>query len=377
MKKTLLITLDFPPNIGGVAYHLSSLCSHLPAKSIIVLTPPAAQSKEFDHRQKYKIIRKKILTSFPLIWPRWLLFVFKAISVIKKEKIETILVGQILPIGTIAFIVKKLLGIPYIISSYAMDITMLHKMRRRKMLASRILSQAKKIITISLFTKKELIKLGVPRKSIEIISPATDIQNRKSSISSRGVRRRFGLEDKLVLFSLGRLVKRKGHDTVLKSLPKVLESFSNLIYLIGSEGPYFEDLKELVRELKIEENVKFCGLIPEEEIPAFYQAADIFIMISRELENLDTEGFGIVYLEAGIFAKPVIAGQSGGVKDVVRHNYNGLLVNPESPQETSAAIIKLIDNKSLRLELGINGQKMVENNFSWPLRANQLLKLLT
>ena len=375
MKKSLLITLDFPPNVGGVAYYLSSLCKHLPSKSITIVTPETKEADRFDQRQRYKIIRKKILSRY--FWPRWLFFVLKAYKIIKKEGIEVIVVGQLLPIGTVALLIKKLFDIPYIVSTHAMDVTILQKMPRKKILARKVLRAADKVVTVSLYTKKELLKLGVDRQSIEIISPATNILNRQTSIAADQVKERYHLADKMVLFTLGRLVQRKGHDTVIKALSQIVKKYPQVNYLIGSEGEYQSKLTKLVHQYQLEKNVIFAGPIPDNEIPAYYQACDVFVMISRELNNRDVEGFGIVYLEAGAFGKPVIAGASGGVGDVVQNNYNGLLIDPNNVNDAQNAIVRLIENKELRQKLGKNGQAMVKNNYTWPGRANRLMKILT
>lgn len=375
MKKNLLITLDFPPALGGVAYYLATLYKHLPYKSVTVIAPHDPRSGEYDPRQKYKIIRKKILSDY--LWPRWLFFIPKLIKIIKQEEIEIITAGQLLPIGTMALIIKKLLNIPYIVSTHAMDVTILKEMPRRRFLAKKILKNAEKIITVSLYTKKELMKFGVTRDAIEIISPATNILNRKCRATVDEIKNKYRLDGQIVIFSLGRLIERKGFDTVIKSLPQVLKKHPNVVYLIGSQGEYRPKLEQLVKDLNLSKNVFFVGEISKYDLPAYYMACDIFIMVSRELPNKDVEGFGIVYLEAGAFGKPIIAGQSGGVGDAVRHNYNGLLVNPESTSETAQAIIRLIENPLLRESLGKNGFTMVKNNYTWPERANRLMKILS
>lgn len=375
MKKNLLITLDYPPELGGVAYYLATLYKHLPNKSVTVVAPPDPLSREYDPQQQYKIIRKKILSDY--FWPRWLFFIPQLIKIIKQEEIEIITVGQLLPIGTMALIIKKLLNIPYIVSTHAMDVTILKEMPRRRLLAKKILKNAEKIITVSLYTKKELLKFGASHQAIEIISPATNILNRKGRATVDEIKNKYQLGGRTVIFSLGRLIERKGFDTVIKSLPQVLKKHPQVVYLIGSQGEYRPQLEQLIKDLNLAKNVLLVGEISTYDLPAYYQSCDIFIMVSRELPNKDVEGFGIVYLEAGAFGKPVIAGQSGGVGDAVRHNYNGLLVNPESTSETAQAMIRLIENPPLRESLGKNGLTMVQNNYTWPERANRLMKILS
>lgn len=114
----------------------------------------------------------------------------------------------------------------------------------------------------------------------------------------------------------------------------------------------------------------------DEERNAWYDLCDIFIMPARQIEG-DVEGFGIVYLEAGLHGKPVIAGDSGGVRDAVVDNLNGLLVNPESGSEIAAAIVKLARDEALRKRLGEQGRERALKNFDWKKQVERIYKIIS
>jgi len=173
------------------------------------------------------------------------------------------------------------------------------------------------------------------------------------------------LGNKKCIVTIGRLVERKGHDIVLKAMTQILQQIPDLHYLIVGSGPNEISLKKQVSNMGLEKYVTFTGRVPDDEIGAYYELCDIFVMISREIpEKGDLEGFGIVYLEANYFGKPVVAGRSGGVEDAVVHNKTGLLVDPTKSDEVANAIITLLSNSNFAKTLGNTGKTRVINEFS-------------
>jgi phosphatidylinositol alpha-1,6-mannosyltransferase len=111
--------------------------------------------------------------------------------------------------------------------------------------------------------------------------------------------------------------------------------------------------------------VTFAGFVPEEELPGCYAAADLFVMVSRELASRgDVEGFGIVYLEASAAGRPVVAGRSGGVEDAVEDGVSGILVDPEDPGALVEALTRLLRDPDLRRRMARAGRERVVTQFS-------------
>jgi phosphatidylinositol alpha-1,6-mannosyltransferase len=164
---------------------------------------------------------------------------------------------------------------------------------------------------------------------------------------------------------------------MIEALPLVLEAFPKTTYLIVGEGPQGSHLRTLVKTLGLEDNVIFVGQVKEDELGAYYAACDVFAMVSRDIpEKGDVEGFGIVYLEANLFGKPVVAGRSGGVPDAVLNEQTGLLVNPHDPQEVASAIVRLLRDPELAERLGTNGRNRVRDEFTGSAAADKLLRAL-
>lgn len=373
MKKVLLLTLDFPPRLGGVANYLANLSQNLPADKISVLTVRQSGSAEFDQKQGYKIYRENLISQLP-IWPKWLPAIFHTFGVIKKEKPDLILAGQILPLGTVALIIKKLTGLNYFVSCHGMDILLAQKNKRKKWLTNLIIKNSQQIIANSQFTKKEIIKLGVEEGKIIIVYPCPNITDNQQ-LNNQQLIEKYNLKDKKILLTVGRLVERKGQDQVIRSLSEVIKSFPKLIYFIVGSGSYQGELKKLAKELNLEDKIIFAGRVNDDELANYYQIADIFIMPSRQIAG-DVEGFGIVYLEAALFGLPVIAGRSGGVGKAVLDGQTGILVNPEKIKEIAQVIIKLLADEDLAKKMGQTGKERVEKEFQWPKQAEKLKELL-
>jgi phosphatidylinositol alpha-1,6-mannosyltransferase len=376
MQKTLLITTDYPPRIGGVSEYLAQICKRLPASEITVLTTTDDNSAEFDLKQKYMVIRKKFYYKSLLVWPKWLRLMLVVFRTVRRSDYKQILVGQILPVGTVALIINYLLGIPYIVSTHAMDITILSSSPRKTWLAKKILAKSEQVVTVSHYTKSKIIDLGVVENKVVIISPATDIQHHAITDRKNDFLAKYNLNGKNVLLTVGRLVERKGHLEVMKALPDIIRSFPQIVYLITSDGPYKKQLEKYVRENDLEQHVVFTGTIKRDDLPSLYQISDVFIMPTRILADNDVEGFGIVYLEANAFGKPVIAYNSGGVSDAVLHKKTGLLVEPKKPAEIAKAVVHLLKDTEYANLLGEQGRSRVLNEFTWDVKADMFRGIL-
>jgi len=362
--RILLATNDFPPKVGGIQTYCYELAKNLTSlgEEIVVLVPGTEGDLEFDKRQNFKIIRIKNKIS--------LYFTF--FFILKREKIERILVGHRANYARLASWVNLLWKVPYDIIVYGSEILL---PTSRKSIRKNF-ERAKSIIAISHFTKKKLIELGIPERKIVVIHLGVDPARFNPGLDSSLIRKKYNLEGKKVILTAARLVRHKGHQNVLKALPQVLKEVPNLVYLIIGKGEEEGALKEIVKDLKLEEKVIFAGEIME-ELPLYYTACDLFIMPSYEIkERGDVEGFGIVYLEAGASGKPVIGGKSGGIPDAIINGETGLLVDPLDISQIAGTLIKLLTNPELAQKLGKKGRARVEEELSWEKMAEKIREII-
>ncbi|RJR32171.1 glycosyltransferase family 1 protein [Candidatus Parcubacteria bacterium] len=335
MKRSLLVTTEFPPYIGGVANYYQNFCRRFDNGEIIVLTAKNDKHFEFDSQQSFKILRENLL--YKSFWPRWLKMIFILKKIIKKYQIDEVYVGQALPVGEAVYFCR----VKYTVFFHGLDVALPSKRFFKKIILKSIIKKSGRIIVNSLYTKQQLLRLGAQAGKISIVYPEVD-RNLYNSLSEQTIEKlnnKYSLAGKKILLSVGRIVKRKGFDKVISSLPLSIESLKDLVYVIVGEGPELPALKKLSENLNVAPKVIFTGSISMEELAAFYKLCSAFIMTPFELENGDVEGFGTVYLEADLFDKPVIAYISGGVGDAVKQVKRSYLVKSLSAEDISSAII--------------------------------------
>src|SRR3989338_802518 len=374
MVKSLLVTLDYPPQVGGVAVYYEHLAGEFPDGSALVLTIAEVNGKKIQETPG--VIRRALLFKSKLFWPKWLPLLWQIWKIVRQNKIKLIQVGQILPVGTAAYILNKFLKIPYMVYCHGMDVMTASQSPRKKILARKILKNAEFIAANSEFTKEKILEYGVRPQNVTIVYPCPNMKLRREVLPKEieALRNKYSLLNKKIILTTGRLVERKGHDVVLGALHKLKESVPEAHYVIIGEGPMEEVVKQMVKTLGLEDSVSLIGKVSDYELAVWYEICDVFVMISRQLKNEDAEGFGIVFFEANMFGKPVVAGKSGGVAEAVLDNETGILVEPTNPNEILSAMEKLLKNPEEARQLGENGRQRVEQNFQWNKQAQPLIE---
>jgi phosphatidylinositol alpha-1,6-mannosyltransferase len=231
-----------------------------------------------------------------------------------------------------------------------------YKSRLLAWILKRFYDKAKKIITVSNYTKELLLQAGISDNKIAVIPNGIDIERFSKPSNSNRLRHKLRLneEDKIIL-TLTVLKPRKGQDMVIKALPYVVKKLSNVKYLIAGFGEDKKRLQNLVTKNGLERHVIFTGFIPDEEILDYYDLCNVFVMLSRQ-EGPRVEGFGIPFIEANARGKPVIGGRHGGVTEVVIDGVTGLIVDPYNPEEIANAIIKILTDHELAQKIGQYGR---------------------
>lgn len=168
-----------------------------------------------------------------------------------------------------------------------------------------------------------------------------------------------------ILLVTGRIVEQKGLHFLLDAMPQILEKFPATQLVVVGDGPYKETLLLQANKLKIDKNVNFVGRIPNNDLPRYYASSDIFIGPSITLVSGETEGFGVVFLEAMASKLPVIGTNVGGIPDIILNNKTGLLVEQRKPDQLADACISLLGNKTLRQNLVETSLDVIKEKFSW------------
>lgn len=360
--KTLLFTLEYPPFKGGIANYYAHIANYWPLNEKLLV---------LDNN-------KNELLTIDEGYLRWLPAIGALHRKIKKSQIDYVLVGQILPLGTVAWLVSWFSPFKYSVFLHGMDLSYALKNTRKRILAKLILKRANAIICNSAYVAQKVLEFypdGETKTSVVNPGISGDIPY-VSPDKLDELTIAHELEGKTVLLSLGRLVRRKGVDMTIHALEQMPETaLNNLRYFVAGVGPEEMELRRLVPD-RLESNIIFLGQLDEDEKWAWLKRCDIFIMPSRDIMG-DLEGFGIVYLEANLSGKAVIAGDSGGVRDAVINDYNGILVNPENIDDIKNAIIKLATDPALRAQLGEQGRQRAQQKFNWEKQVAKIISIIT
>lgn len=230
------------------------------------------------------------------------------------------------------------------------------------------------ILPVSHFLSDRAREMGVRPEQITVIPNATnpDIFYPDPAPS---LNERLDADDRPVVLSAGRLVRKKGFDTALRTIRLVAEDIPDVLLLIAGEGPEAHSLKQLARDLQIEEHVRFLGSVSQQKLRRYYSLADVFMMVGREDPD-DIEGFGLVYLEANACGTPTLGARVGGVPDAVWDGETGLLVPPEDPASTARALTRLLTDPELARRLGEQGRERVLADANWDQVADRIYRLL-
>jgi phosphatidylinositol alpha-1,6-mannosyltransferase len=209
------------------------------------------------------------------------------------------------------------------------------------------------------------------------IAPGIDTDHFAPQPDAASLRADLGLTEKKVIVSVGRLVHRKGQDTLVEALPEILDSIPNAHLIFIGEGPYKDHLVKRAQELSVTEAITFIGRIQYSDLPRYICVGDIFAMPSRSrLAGLEVEGLGIVYLEASACGLAVIGGKSGGAPDAVLEGETGYAVDGTSTHEVADAAIRLLSNPELAGKMGARGRQWIIDEWRWEIWARKFAALL-
>jgi phosphatidylinositol alpha-1,6-mannosyltransferase len=193
-------------------------------------------------------------------------------------------------------------------------------------------------------------------------------------VDTAAARERYGLGKGRWLLSVARLSRHKGIDTALKALSLLRDQYPTLRYAVVGSGEELGSLEEEARQLGVGERVRFLTDVPDRDLPAIYNCAEVYLGVSRLMEQR-VEGFGISIAEASACGIPVVAGRSGGIPEAVRDGETGLLVDAERAEAVRDALRVLLDDEALRARLGGAGRHAVETYYNWDRVARDLARI--
>jgi phosphatidyl-myo-inositol dimannoside synthase len=211
-------------------------------------------------------------------------------------------------------------------------------------------------------------------RRVEVVPLGTSPERFRPGLDPRSVRARYGLDGGPWLLTVARLEWHKGIDTVIRALPAIRAQQPDARFVVAGVGPRRVELERLAQEAGVADAVRFLGPVADDDLPALYNAATLYVGASRRYELL-AEGFGISLVEASASGLAVLGGNSGGVADAVRDGETGVLVDPEDPAAVAAGVVRLLDDAALRQRLGAAGRRAVETYWNWDRVARDFIRI--
>jgi phosphatidylinositol alpha-1,6-mannosyltransferase len=366
-NRYLVLTELFLPTKGGTAVWFDEVYRRLGGKEIHIVTADVPGAVEYD-REHPNTIHRLSLERVPWLKPESLLmylrFLFTALRLALTHRFDAIHAGRALPEGLVAWLVARLTRRPVIIYAHGEELTGWGRGNKYKAMCF-ALRHADTVIANSDFTQQTLIGMGVSPQRITVIHPGVDTERFRPGLPFQDLRERLGLAggSRLIL-SVGRLSRRKGFDAVIRCLPGLLARGLDLHYAIigiGEDERYLADLAE--RE-GVSTRVHLLGHVPLDDLPRWYNACDVFVLANREIAG-DTEGFGIVFLEAAACGKAAIAGRAGGTGSAVLDGVTGLRVDGESVEALTDSLQQLLADPGRAEKYADAARLRVTQTLSW------------
>jgi phosphatidylinositol alpha-1,6-mannosyltransferase len=378
-RRILLVTNNLPPVRGGSGIVYDNLARHAGGRIVVIAPKISYQDglaligwREHDRLAPYRVIRIGLLrTVLPeAVPPRRLRFRLHDAAIrarllatlarcLWRERVTAVCVGELVASAWVLGVLRLLPWVTRAVYVHGEEITTRDDYDARQERRRRALLAAHHVVVVSRFTAAAVAELlgEAARGRIRLIENGVDIARFRPLPRPPELVAQYGLAGCFVFVSVCRLLEKKGIDQAIRAFADVAAHYPDSRYLVVGEGPYRAALETLAAACGVADRVRFSGAVTDDELVEHYALGDVFVMPNRRLANGDTEGFGLVFLEANACGLPVIAGSDGGSTDAVRHGVNGLLVDGHSVAAIARAMLRLREDAGLRERLRAGGHE--------------------
>lgn len=396
-SRVLLISSTFPPVTGGSAIVYENICRFaggmvvaLSASTDYLTGKPFAGAAAHDRQAGYPVYRLPLLRPVNIARRPGLVsalgsalgdlvlmlrLLLRAVRIARRENVRVICLGDLVYGGWLVFPLKYLFRYKVVFYVHGEEVTVQSGGGLFDRCRARVLAHADAIISVSRFTRDALIRLmQVDPAKITLVPNGVNLERFQPRIAPQGVAERHGVKAKRVLLCVGRLVARKGADHLIQAMPRIVERCPDVHLLVAGDGPLRPKLEGLIGSLGLQDHVTLLGAVSDRDLDDLYALADVFALPNREMPDGDTEGFGLVFLEANACGKPVVAGRAGGAPDAVSDQVNGLTVDGHSIEAIADAVIALFTDGGLYQRLAQGGLAVARSS-GWESRTTDFLAL--
>ncbi len=373
MRRTLLITNDFPPRTGGIQSYVYELARRLPPSELVVYAPSWPGAAEFDAAQAFPVHRHptSLMVPSPLVRST-------AIDLVTRHQATAVWYGAAAPLALLTPALRRHGVIQSVACTHGHEVGWSMLPIARGLLGR--IGRTNDVMTfISHYSRRRIAAALGAGAALEYLPPGVDTAVFRPDDAARSaIRARHGLTDSPVVVCISRLVPRKGQDALIEAWPTVLQQVPAARLLIVGGGSYQAKLGAAIDRLKLTDQVILTGPVPSGDLPGYYAAGDVFAMPCRTRGGgLDVEGLGIVFLEASATGLPVIAGNSGGATEAVIDGGTGEVIDGRDRSAIAAACVRLLHDTDLARRYGHRGRDWVADRWTWDSAAARLAALLS
>jgi phosphatidylinositol alpha-1,6-mannosyltransferase len=293
---------------------------------------------------------------------------------VRKYKADVILFSSMVT-ASLAFFIRSRISVPMVTINHGRDVTL--PVGIYQWFVPRIFASLDGVISVSRATRDECIKRGMdPEKGISLpngfdFRKLSSFPDKKESRNRLQQNFRIPLDHNFMLLTVGRKVKRKGHEWFIREVMPKLDK--EVVYVTVGDGPEYDSIRRAAESSGFGDRIFLLGRQPDEVLKQAYAAADLFVMPNIPVEG-DMEGFGIVLLEANMARTPAVAADLEGIKDVITQGENGFRVPTMDADQFAEKVHSLLNNK---LEhLSEQTRSYVQEQFSWEHVAQQYINFL-
>ncbi|MEO0414838.1 MAG: glycosyltransferase family 4 protein [Verrucomicrobiota bacterium] len=295
-------------------------------------------------------------------------FIYTTLKLIK-ERPDIIKVHWPFPHGMVAWFGARLTGTKIVSVCHGAELAIVRGNSFLQRVLSWHLRHSDLVYCNSSHTLSQIRSLPKSNFRVEIVTYG-------SSVGSKGSDQINQDSDSPLILSCGRVIERKGYPYLIKAMPAILEKHPKAKLVITSDGDRRAECEDLIKQLGLSDSIRMAGYISAEELSSLYQNAAIYAHPSIIDSKGDTEGLGVVLVEALSYKKPVVACGVGGIVDVIKHDVSGRLVPEKDPQALANEIIRLLDDPELATKLGERGFEYAQKHFTWDRIINRFSGLL-
>jgi phosphatidylinositol alpha-1,6-mannosyltransferase len=380
--KTLVLTENFPPKVGGSGRYLFEIYSRLDPDRHVIAAGVHPRQREFDASHGLPVVR------VPLALPAWGLRSVSALAgywrtykavrrLARAHGVTRLHCGRCLPEGWVGWLLKKRHGLPYACYVYGEELNYSADSRELSWMMRRVLRGADFVVAISRNTERIVRDdWGLPAGRVRLLYPGVDTNQFVPAARCPAARARLGWGDRPVVLTVGRLQERKGHDTMIRALAEVRKTVPDVLYAIAGDGEERPRLEELARREGLGGHVQFLSEIDDAGLLRAYQQCDLFALPNRQVGQ-DIEGFGIVLIEAQACGKPVIAGASGGTAETLSEPETGSVIDCSTPAELGPLVAAWLADRPRLARMGEAARAWAVERFDWAAlgrRAGELFR---